>query len=364
MRTMVISLLLAAAAGIPIAQAEGYTRNVAIVLYEGVEVLDFAGPAEVFAAASGFGRSAGKPAFNVYTMGVTRDPIVSQGFIDVTPDYSIADAPKPDVIVIPGGSSASLSGHDGFMKWLAATAPGAELSLTVCTGAFVLAKAGILDGRDATTFYRAVENLRASAPNARIHAGRRFIDSGTVITTAGVSAGIDGSLHAVARLLGRRIADRTAEYMEYHWTPEPYLAMSYPLLNPSVDDTGRALQQAQIAMDEGRHAEAERQFAALTEVEGARHEALYGVATARFAAKQYEASMEAYLAASEDAGLRGGALYNAACAAALAGRRDRALELAEKAVAAGMRHRMSYESDRDLDSIRGEPRFQALLAGL
>jgi transcriptional regulator GlxA family with amidase domain len=223
-----------------------YTRNVAIVLYEGVELLDFAGPGEVFKAAADAASYKDQPAFNVYTVAVSSRPITSLGFVKITPNYSIEDAPKPDIIVIPGGNSRNLTDDPKFMAWAGKSTREAEITLTVCTGAFVAGKAGLLDGATATTWFGATDRLRQAFPKAVVQPGRRFVDNGTVITTAGVSAGIDGALHTVARLVGRAVADETARYMEYHWTPEPYLAVNYPLLNPSLDDTGRAAQQAEL----------------------------------------------------------------------------------------------------------------------
>lgn len=219
---MLVTALLAAAA----IAAAPHTRNVAIVVHDGVEVLDFAGPSEVFAAAANIGAEGGAPAFRVYTVGVTKDPIKSQGFVTVVPEYSIDDAPKPDIVVIPGGGSQVLTGNPKFMKWATEGARD-RLTLTVCTGAFVPAKAGLLDGLTVTTWYGAIDRLRQAAPKANVTDGRRFVDNGFVITTAGVSAGIDGALHLVARLLGRDVADATAQYMEYRWTPEPYLIKTY-----------------------------------------------------------------------------------------------------------------------------------------
>lgn len=222
------------------------TRNVAIVLYEGVEILDFAGPSEVFAAASAHAGLGDRPGFRVYTMAATKAPVTSQGFVRITPEFSIDDAPRPDVIVIPGGDSSRLTSDARFMAWAAKAMDEAEVTLTVCTGAFVAAQAGRLDGKTATTFYNAIERLRVAAPRATVQDGRRFVDSGDVVTTAGVSAGIDGALHVVARLVGRSAADRTARYMEYHWSPEPYLARGYSYLNPGLDAAGRAAQQAAL----------------------------------------------------------------------------------------------------------------------
>jgi len=203
------------------------TRNVAIVLYEGVELLDFAGPGEVFSAAANFGAVDGQPAFRVYTVATSKTPLTSQGFLKVVPDFTIDDAPAPDLLVIPGGNSATLTNDARFMAWARKALGGAEVSMSVCTGAFVLGQAGLLDGRSATTWFGAVEKLRKAFPRATVQDGRRFIDQGPVVTTAGVSAGIDGALHVVARLLGRDVAEKTAQYMEYRWSPEPYLVGSY-----------------------------------------------------------------------------------------------------------------------------------------
>ena len=245
-----VTMLAAGAAGV--ATPGPRTRNVAVVLYEGVEVLDFSGPAEVFAAAAGFaGLADDRPAFRTYTMGATKDPITSQGFVKIVPEFSIEDAPKPDVLVLPGGSSGRLTNDPKFMAWVATAMRDAEVTLTVCTGAFVAAKAGALDGKTATTWYDAIERLRQAAPKTTVQEGRRLVDNGNVVTTAGVSAGIDGALHVVARLVGRSAADRTARYMEYHWSPESYLARSYSYLNPGLDDASRAAQQAAL-LDEGK----------------------------------------------------------------------------------------------------------------
>jgi transcriptional regulator GlxA family with amidase domain len=255
--------LAAAGAGGAHAAPEGpaarpYTRNVAIVLYDGVELLDFAGPGEVFQAAGSFSAHASQRGFNVFTVAVSKKPLVSQRFLDIVPDYSIEDAPKPDVLVIPGGSTNALLEDAAFMSWAARVSREAELTLTVCTGAWVPGKLGLLDGKVATTWYGAIEDFRKAVPKATVQEGRRFVDNGSLITTAGVSAGIDGALHAVARLTGRAVADKTARYMEYHWTPEPYLAKAYSYLNPSLDEAGRAAQQEKLLAEEKESAAAAR----------------------------------------------------------------------------------------------------------
>jgi len=188
-------------------------RKVALVVYEGVELLDFAGPGEVFAAADR-GR-----AFDVFTVGPSREPITSQGFVEITPSYAFADAPAPDVVVVPGGGVRSLIGDSKALDWLRRVSGEAEVVMSVCNGALVLARAGLLDGLEATTHHGSLGALRRVAPTATVHDDRRFVDNGRVVTAAGVSAGIDAALHLVARLVGEDEARQTARYMEYPWQP-------------------------------------------------------------------------------------------------------------------------------------------------
>lgn len=189
-------------------------RTVAIVVYPGVELLDFAGPGEVFASAN-HGRS-----FEVFTVGPSKEPITSQGFLQVVPTHTFSDAPEPDVVVVPGGGARSLIEDPTAMDWLRRVSAEAEVVMSVCNGALVLARAGLLDGLEATTHHNALEALRRAVPTAKVHGDRRFVDNGRVVTAAGVSAGIDASLHLVARLLGESEARQTARYMEYPWAPE------------------------------------------------------------------------------------------------------------------------------------------------
>lgn len=191
-------------------------RNVAILIWDGVEVLDFTGPAEVFAATRAFGESP----FHVYTVAPKSEPIVSQGFIRVTANHTFDNAPSPDIIVIPGGSMKEIAEDEAAMKWIKSSSLQAEITMSVCTGAFVLARLELLDDLDATTWHGAIDRLRTEAPNVKVHRGRRIVDNGDIITTAGVSAGIDGALHIVKNLYGDDIARKTAEYMEYEWIPE------------------------------------------------------------------------------------------------------------------------------------------------
>jgi len=185
--------------------------SVAIFLYNGVELLDFAGPGEVFSASG----------FRVYTMSVDGKEIMSQGFVTVKPQYSIENAPKPDVIVFPGGGASASSKDPRVIDWLKSNASTGTMAMSVCTGAQILAKAGMLEGYNVTTFHNFIDGLQAMLPNSKVLRDTRFVDNGYVITTAGVSAGIDGALHVVSRIKGLEAAKATAFYMEYDkWKPE------------------------------------------------------------------------------------------------------------------------------------------------
>lgn len=364
---LAVGLLLASATGEAASETKSprkpYTRNVAIVLYEGVEVLDFSGPAEVFQVASGFGAVGQERAFKVYTVGRTKAPLISQNFLKVIPEYSIGDAPKPDIVVIPGGGTQVVLKDAEFMKWISKAASESELALTVCTGAMTLGKAGLLDGLDATTYFRAIDRLQKMAPKARIHHGRRFIDAGRVVTTAGVSAGIDGSLHVVARLLGKRVADETAQYMEYKWTPEPYLLTEYSLFNPSLDERGRAIQQAGIHAQEKNWKAAEAAYRELLKAQPGDASLWSQLAQTLAAMKEYDGAIDAYARAAESKELRVRALYNTACLYSLKTDNDRALDYLGKAVDAGLKGNWAL-SDPDLENVRKDPRFRKLATRL
>lgn len=196
------------------ARAPAQPRNVAILVYEGVELLDFAGPGEVFSAAHG---PAGR-AFRVFTVAKTKAPVRSQGFVTLTPEFSIADCPEPDVVVLPGGNVPDEDRE--LQQWVRRCADTGELVMSVCNGAFLAAEAGLLDGLEVTTHHGSLQALTARYPKTKVFTNRRFVDSGQVMTCAGVSAGIDGALHVVERLLGAQAAKDTARYMEYDWRPE------------------------------------------------------------------------------------------------------------------------------------------------
>ena len=198
-------------------------RNVGIYVFDEVEVLDFAGPFEVFSTASRVfcrAQPGAEPPFQVFTVGVSRTPVTARGGLVVQPRFSFADHPKIDVLLVPGGVVRAELERPRVIAWVAARAAAAELTASVCTGAFLLGKARLLKGKSATTHWEDVAALRTIAPSTRVVQSGRWIEDGAVITSAGISAGLDMSLHIVARLAGNDLAARTARQMDYQWRDE------------------------------------------------------------------------------------------------------------------------------------------------
>ena len=190
------------------------TRNLAILLFDDAEVLDFCGPFEVFSVASNQCEPA---SFNVMTV-AEKVPIAARNGLSVNPDYNLATCPKPDILLVPGGLGTRREiDNEPLIEWIRNTATDAELVLSVCTGALLLGKAGLLDRLETTTHHVAYDLLREIVPSCTVHEDRRFVDNGKVITSAGISAGIDMSLYVVERLLGGEIAKATARQMEYEF---------------------------------------------------------------------------------------------------------------------------------------------------
>lgn len=193
-----------------VARQSEHALRVLVYLQQGVEILDFAGPVEVFTYAG----------FDVHTVTTDGKSIISQGVVEVVPEYSIADAPQADIICFFGGNGIGASQNEAVIKWLQQQEREADYVFSVCTGAFFLGEAGLLDGITATTFHDAIEELRSRYPNSTVLSDARWVDNGKVITTAGISAGIDGALHLVSKISGPDAATRTAYYMEYDkWEP-------------------------------------------------------------------------------------------------------------------------------------------------
>jgi transcriptional regulator GlxA family with amidase domain len=190
-------------------------KTVALLLFPDVEVLDFAGPFEVFSVAA---LSVEPAPFRVVTVAATTAPISAIGGLKVTPDHDLDSCPQADVLLIPGGNgSRPAMRNEKILAWLKVQAAGAEIVASICTGALLLGKIGLLDGLRATTHWTAIEELRAVSPKIDVQPQTRFIDNGKVLTSAGISAGIDMSLYLVKRLCGGALADMVVREMEYDW---------------------------------------------------------------------------------------------------------------------------------------------------
>ncbi len=199
-------------------------KNIAIFLFDDVEVLDFAGPFEVFSTA-GVGVMDDIP-FHVFTV-AQKLQIIARNNLVILPTYVFENCPDIDIVLIPGGGGYRADGtaygsrlemdNEVVISWIKQQATTAELMLSVCTGALILAKAGLLDGLKATTHYRAIDHLRKIAPNTEVIENVRYVDNGSVILSAGVSAGIDMSFYVVSKLLGAEVATLGAKYAQYDY---------------------------------------------------------------------------------------------------------------------------------------------------
>ena len=201
------------------APAPAPAKKLGILTFPGVQVIDFTGPYEVLTGAG----SGHRPLFDVVTVGLTHDEF-RMGQLDkgirMRADYALDDCPKLDILLIPGGETDSVENSAEAMAWVAKTAQDAECVMSVCNGAFVLAKAGLLKNQKATTFYWFLDELKEAEPTCTLVYDQRFADNGKIITTAGLSSGIDGALHLIERYGSRYDAEQRALGLEYHWQPE------------------------------------------------------------------------------------------------------------------------------------------------
>jgi putative intracellular protease/amidase len=191
-------------------------RNVAILIFDGVQIIDFTGPYEVFGQV-GMGN---QRSFKVFTVAEKAQPVVTAMGMSVNPHFDLENSPDADILMVPGGNVMSHLDNERILSWLRARAAQADAVLSVCNGAFFLAKAGLLDGLQATTTAGLTDRLQALAPKVNVVDDRRFVDNGKIVTTAGLSSGIDGALHIVSKLLGQAWAYQAALGMEYDWRPE------------------------------------------------------------------------------------------------------------------------------------------------
>ena len=182
---------------------------VAFLISDGAVVIDFCGPWEVFQDV--MVPSSEEMPFRLYTVAETKKPIRTSGGMQIVPDYTIEDAPPPKVIVIPAQSSRS----PALLEWIKKSSKTTDVTMSVCTGAFVLAKTGLLKGKSATTYHGAFERFATQFPDVQLKRGARFVENGNLATAGGLSSGIDLALRVVERYYGREVARKTAYNMEY-----------------------------------------------------------------------------------------------------------------------------------------------------
>jgi putative intracellular protease/amidase len=186
-------------------------KKVAIMIFPGVQIIDYTGPYEVF----------GEAGYDVYTVAEKADPLTTNMGMVVTPSYTFADCPKPDILVLPGGDvPQTINQNDSRLKWIRERGKESHFTMSVCNGAFWLANSGLLDGKEATTFFGMLDDLKAKFPHVKVISDKRYVDNGQIMTTAGLSSGIDGALHMVEKLEGFERAHSIALGMEYNWQPE------------------------------------------------------------------------------------------------------------------------------------------------
>jgi transcriptional regulator GlxA family with amidase domain len=191
--------------------AQKNPTTVALFLYDNVEILDFAGPMEVFMQAG----------FEVFTVGPSKN-IKAMNRLSISVDYVIGEhIPQAHIIALPGGDGALEYINDKkVMTWIKQSVQKSNYNFSVCTGAYLLAQTGILDGKKSTTFHSLIDHMGKEYPKVTVLRGVRYVDNGKEITTAGISAGIDGALYLVAKIRDEQAAKDVAFNMEYDkWTP-------------------------------------------------------------------------------------------------------------------------------------------------
>lgn len=214
MKTLTYLLFLILGFNQVIAQENGNTtlqrKNVAILIFNGVQIIDFTGPYEVF----------GQAGYNVFTISEKQDTITTHMKLDVLPKYDFTNHPKVDIVVVPGGGAPHrLTKDNQTIKWINTISNNAEYILSVCNGAFFLASAGLLEDKEATTYAPMINHIAMFSPNTKPIYNKRFVQSGNIITAGGLSAGIDASLHVVSLDKGIGRTTEVANNMEYNWDP-------------------------------------------------------------------------------------------------------------------------------------------------
>ncbi|KAB2879137.1 DJ-1/PfpI family protein [bacterium] len=183
-------------------------KTVGILIFPGAEIIDFAAPWEIFLQAG----------MRVFTV-AQNDTLINAMGMRIQPDYTFVNAPHADIILLPGGNVEY--DNAGIMNWVKKINGESETILSVCNGAFFLGNAGLLDGLEATTFLSLIPSLQRLAPKARVVSNKRFVDNGKIVTSAGLSSGIDATFHVISKYLGVGRTQVIATNLEYDWDPEP-----------------------------------------------------------------------------------------------------------------------------------------------
>jgi len=185
--------------------------NVAILIYDGVELVDMNGPIDVFVHANSYNKSR----YNVFTVAHNKDTILSEGnVVSIMPQYTISNCPDPDIIVIPGIIDKEVSAD--VIEWIRKKGGEKKIIMSVCIGAYTLAKTGLLSGKKATTHYLAIPAFQKQYPDITVIKNMRFVEDGLFVTTGGVTSGIDGALHIVHKYDGPVVAQQVADVIVYN----------------------------------------------------------------------------------------------------------------------------------------------------
>jgi transcriptional regulator GlxA family with amidase domain len=207
-------------------QARAAARSrlkVAILVFEGVQIIDFCGPYEVF----------GQAGYDVFTVGAKTSPLLTAMKLQITPTYAFGASPAADILLIPGGNINRARHDAATLDWIRARHAESKITMSVCNGALILAQTGLLDGLSATTYHDAIDDLVSDFRNVRVVDNKRFVDNGRIITTAGLSSGIDGAMHVVSRMEGKIDAELVARNLEYDWNEDTTFARAaladYPI---------------------------------------------------------------------------------------------------------------------------------------
>jgi transcriptional regulator GlxA family with amidase domain len=188
--------------------------NIGIYIYDQAEVLDFSGPFEVFSVANRLA----KLGWSIWLIGVSENLVEARGAFKVMPHYSIQNVPALDLLIVVGGVHPEEVHKREVIDWITETAEKVQVVASICTGAFLLAEAGLLDSLEVTTHWEEILDLQRNYPNLQVREGVRWIEQGKLFTAAGISAGIDLSLELVSKFAGEELAERTAQQMEYAWS--------------------------------------------------------------------------------------------------------------------------------------------------